>query len=73
MHLSPAAPILIACRNSYAICGHWPPGTPAVSISRTISDPALSNEFLATTRAGVKARLGLTDAALAGEITETTQ
>jgi len=39
----------------------------AVSLSRTISDPALSNEFLATTRAGIKARLGLTDAALASE------
>jgi TetR/AcrR family transcriptional repressor of nem operon len=39
----------------------------AVSISRTISDPALSDEFLATTRAGIKARLGLTDAALASE------
>jgi len=39
----------------------------AVSIARTISDPALSNEFLATTRTGIKARLGLTDAALASE------
>jgi TetR/AcrR family transcriptional repressor of nem operon len=39
----------------------------AVSLSRTISDPALSNEFLSTTRANIKARLGLTDAALASE------
>jgi len=39
----------------------------AVSLSRTISDPALSNEFLVTTRANIKARLGLTDATLASE------
>jgi TetR/AcrR family transcriptional repressor of nem operon len=39
----------------------------AVALSRTISDPALSNEFLATTRANIKARLGLTDAMLASE------
>jgi TetR/AcrR family transcriptional repressor of nem operon len=39
----------------------------AVSLSRTISDPTLSSEFLATTRTGIKARLGLTDAALASE------
>jgi TetR/AcrR family transcriptional repressor of nem operon len=39
----------------------------AVSLSRTISDQTLSNEFLATTRASIKARLGLTDAALASE------
>ena len=37
----------------------------AVSLSRTISDRALSDEFLASTRAGIKARLGLTDLALA--------
>jgi len=39
----------------------------AVALSRTISDPALSNEFLVTTRASIKARLGLTDATLASE------
>jgi TetR/AcrR family transcriptional repressor of nem operon len=39
----------------------------AVSLARTISDQSLSNEFLATTRANIKARLGLTDAALASE------
>ncbi|MBL6937229.1 MAG: TetR/AcrR family transcriptional regulator [Alphaproteobacteria bacterium] len=39
----------------------------AVSLSRTISDQTLSNEFLSTTRANIKARLGLTDAALASE------
>ena len=39
----------------------------AVSLSRTISDRALSNEFLSATRANIKARLGLGDAALASE------
>lgn len=39
----------------------------AVSLSRTISDPALSDEFLASTRAGIKARLGLTENSLANE------
>ncbi len=39
----------------------------AVSLSRTISDRALSDELLASTRAGIKARLGLTERALAGE------
>jgi len=39
----------------------------AVALSRTISDPALSNEFLATVRANIKTRLGLTDATLASE------
>lgn len=39
----------------------------AVALSRTISDTALSNEFLATTRANIKTRLGLTDAMLASE------
>ena len=37
----------------------------AVALSRTISDRALSDEMLASTRAGIKARLGLTDLALA--------
>ncbi len=41
----------------------------AVSIARTISDPSLSDEFLATTRTGIRARLGLSDAALASETT----
>ena len=39
----------------------------AVSLSRTISDQTLSDEFLSTTRTNIKARLGLTDAALASE------
>ncbi|HEY4942027.1 MAG TPA: TetR/AcrR family transcriptional regulator [Rhizomicrobium sp.] len=41
----------------------------AVSMSRTISDPELSDELLASTRAGIKARLGLTDLTLASETT----
>lgn len=41
----------------------------AVSMSRTISDPELSDELLASTRAGIKARLGLTELALASEMT----
>jgi TetR/AcrR family transcriptional regulator, transcriptional repressor for nem operon len=40
----------------------------AVALSRTISDKSLSDELLASTRAGIKARLGLTELALAGEI-----
>ncbi|HXC57242.1 MAG TPA: TetR/AcrR family transcriptional regulator [Rhizomicrobium sp.] len=40
----------------------------AVSLSRTISDRELSDELLASTRTGIKARLGLTDLNLAGEI-----
>jgi TetR/AcrR family transcriptional repressor of nem operon len=39
----------------------------AVSLSRSISDRALSDELLASTRAGIKARLGLTDLSLASE------
>ncbi|MBV9044495.1 MAG: TetR/AcrR family transcriptional regulator [Alphaproteobacteria bacterium] len=39
----------------------------AVALSRTISDPDLSDEFLASTRASLKARLGLTELALASE------
>ncbi|HEY0107545.1 MAG TPA: TetR/AcrR family transcriptional regulator [Rhizomicrobium sp.] len=39
----------------------------AVALARTISDPDLSDDLLASTRAGVKARLGLTELALAGE------
>ncbi len=39
----------------------------AVSLSRTISDPDLSDDLLASTRAGIKARLGLTETSLAGE------
>lgn len=41
----------------------------AVALARGISDPELSGELLASTRAGIKARLGLTDAALASEMT----
>ncbi len=37
----------------------------AVALSRTISDRSLSDEMLASTRAGIKARLGLSDLALA--------
>jgi TetR/AcrR family transcriptional repressor of nem operon len=40
----------------------------AVSMSRTISDPELSDELLASTRAGIKARLGLTELSLASEM-----
>ncbi len=40
----------------------------AVSMSRTISDPELSDELLASTRAGIKARLGLTELTLASEM-----
>ncbi len=40
----------------------------AVSLSRTISDPELSDELLASTRAGIKGRLGLTDLSLASEL-----
>lgn len=40
----------------------------AVSLSRTISDADLSNELLASTRAGIKARLGLTELTLASEM-----
>jgi len=40
----------------------------AVALSRTISDPALSDEMLASTRAGIKARLGLSDGVLASEV-----
>jgi len=39
----------------------------AVALSRTISDQQLSDDLLASTRAGIKARLGLTDFALASE------
>jgi len=39
----------------------------AVSLSRTISDPELSDDLLASTRAGIKARLGLSETALAEE------
>jgi TetR/AcrR family transcriptional regulator, transcriptional repressor for nem operon len=39
----------------------------AVALSRTISDRDLSDELLASARAGIKARLGLTDLALASE------
>ena len=39
----------------------------AVALSRTISDQQLSDDLLASTRAGIKARLGLTDLALASE------
>jgi TetR/AcrR family transcriptional repressor of nem operon len=39
----------------------------AVALSRTISDRALSDELLASARAGIKARLGLSEAALATE------
>lgn len=39
----------------------------AVSLSRTISDRTLSDELLASTRAGIKARLGLTERSLASE------
>jgi TetR/AcrR family transcriptional repressor of nem operon len=41
----------------------------AVSLSRTISDPELSDELLASTRAGIKTRLGLTELTLASETT----
>jgi len=37
----------------------------AVALSRTISDKELSSELLASTRAGIKARLGLTELNLA--------
>jgi TetR/AcrR family transcriptional repressor of nem operon len=40
----------------------------AVSMARTISDPELSDELLASTRAGIKARLGLTELTLASEM-----
>jgi TetR/AcrR family transcriptional repressor of nem operon len=40
----------------------------AVTMARTISDPELSDELLASTRAGIKARLGLTELALASEM-----
>ena len=40
----------------------------AVTLSRTISDKELSNELLASTRAGIKARLGLTELSLASEM-----
>ncbi|MEI9885026.1 MAG: TetR/AcrR family transcriptional regulator [Rhizomicrobium sp.] len=39
----------------------------AVALSRTISDRDLSNELLASTREGIKARLGVTDVTLANE------
>jgi TetR/AcrR family transcriptional repressor of nem operon len=39
----------------------------AVALSRTISDRSLSDELLASSRAGIKARLGLTDRELAKE------
>ncbi len=39
----------------------------AVALARTISDATLSDELLASTRAGIKARLGLTETALAEE------
>jgi TetR/AcrR family transcriptional regulator, transcriptional repressor for nem operon len=41
----------------------------AVALSRTISDKSLSDELLASTRAGIKARLGLAELALASERT----
>jgi TetR/AcrR family transcriptional repressor of nem operon len=41
----------------------------AVALSRTISDPQLSDDLLASTREGIKSRLGLTDSALASERT----
>jgi TetR/AcrR family transcriptional repressor of nem operon len=39
----------------------------AVALSRTISDKALSDELLASARAGIKARLGLSELAVASE------
>lgn len=39
----------------------------AVALSRTVSDKQLSDELLTSTREGIKARLGLTELALAGE------
>ena len=39
----------------------------AVALSRTISDRHLSDELLASSRAGIKARLGLTELSLASE------
>ena len=39
----------------------------AVALSRTISDPQLSDDLLASTRENIKTRLGLTDLALANE------
>jgi TetR/AcrR family transcriptional repressor of nem operon len=39
----------------------------AVALSRTISDTALSDELLASARAGIKARLGLSELAVASE------
>ena len=39
----------------------------AVALSRTISDRNLSDELLASSRAGIKARLGLTELTLASE------
>ncbi|MEI9993378.1 MAG: TetR/AcrR family transcriptional regulator [Rhizomicrobium sp.] len=39
----------------------------AVALSRSISDRTLSDELLASTRAGIKARLGLTELSLASE------
>jgi len=41
----------------------------AVALSRTISDPQLSDDLLASTREGIKSRLGLTDSALVSERT----
>ena len=40
----------------------------AVALSRTISDRSLSDEMLASTRAGIKTRLGLTDLVLSSEM-----
>ncbi|MEJ0025908.1 MAG: TetR/AcrR family transcriptional regulator [Rhizomicrobium sp.] len=40
----------------------------AVALSRSISDRSLSDEMLASTRSGIKARLGLTDRELASEV-----
>jgi TetR/AcrR family transcriptional repressor of nem operon len=39
-----------------------------IALSRTISDSELSEELLASTRAGIKARLGLTELNLASEM-----
>jgi TetR/AcrR family transcriptional regulator, transcriptional repressor for nem operon len=39
----------------------------AVALARTISDRQLSDDLLASTREGIKSRLGLTDLALASE------
>jgi TetR/AcrR family transcriptional repressor of nem operon len=45
----------------------------AVALSRAVSDRKLSDDLLAATRAGIKARLGLDDAALSREARGTLQ